>query len=218
MADSRGLGRLPSAPDDRDRLYPMRSLFGAVPPVLTRHHRTGPVLDQGNTSQCVGYAFRQLLNTAPVMQQGGPSATDIYREAQRIDEWPGEQYDGTSVRAGAKVLHAEGYLSAYHWATRAEDVRDYILTSGPVVVGTDWLTDMFTPDKDGYLPVSGSFVGGHAYVLCGYSTGRSAFRIINSWGKGFGQAGRAWIRFDDFARLLSSNGEACAAVELRRRS
>lgn len=216
MTDSRGLGRLPSAPDDRDRLYPMRSLFGAVPPVLTRHHRTGPVLDQGNTPQCVGYAFRQLLNTAPVMQQGGPSATDIYREAQRIDEWPGEGYEGTSVRAGAKVLHALGYLSAYHWATRPEDVRDYVLASGPVVVGTDWYTGMFTTDRDGYMSVAGQIVGGHAYVICGYSTGRSAFRMINSWGKAFGQAGRAWIRFEDLGRLLASNGEACAAAEVRR--
>jgi hypothetical protein len=35
-------------------------------------------------------------------------ARDIYYRARRIDEWPGEAYDGTSVRAGLDVVREEG--------------------------------------------------------------------------------------------------------------
>lgn len=211
-----GLGRLPSA-DSRDASFPMRALFAAPPPRPTRFHRTGPVLDQGNLPQCVGFAWRQLLNSSPIMQTGGPSADQIYLQAQEVDEWPGTDYAGTSVRAGAKVLHDRGYLASYHWAINAEDVRLYVLGSGPVVIGTEWLSEMFDVDRDGFIPVRGFGVGGHAYLVCGFSAGRNAFRVINSWGKEWGQSGRAWLRFADLGALLANGGEACAAQEIRIR-
>lgn len=215
FAPSRGMGRLPSA-DERDAQYPLRRLLTAIPAVRVRHWRTGPVLDQGQTSQCVGYAWRQYLNSAPVMQSGGPAPDVIYKAAQHVDEWPGEAYDGTSVRAGAKVLQSLGYLSAYYWATTAEEVRQHVLLNGPVVVGTDWLSGMFTVDSDGFMHLDGYMVGGHAWLICGYSSDKQAFRMINSWGReDFGEKGRAWIAFADFATLLARNGEACAAHELR---
>lgn len=214
---SRGMGRRP-AEDERDTRFQLRTLMRAIPSITLRHWRTGPVLDQGNTSQCVGYAWRQWLTSAPVMQSGGPVPESIYREAQKVDEWPGEGYDGTSVRAGAKVLQDQGFITSYWWASNAEDVRDYVLQTAPVVVGTDWLSNMFHVDARGFLDVSGFPVGGHAWLICGYSTDKQAFRMINSWGKtDFGEAGRAWIRFSDFQMLLSRNGEACAAIEARVR-
>ena len=55
----KGLGRLPSL-DFRDRL------FNLPPPVemptqRVKHYRTGPVLNQGSTSQCVAYSGEQFL-------------------------------------------------------------------------------------------------------------------------------------------------------------
>jgi hypothetical protein len=139
---------------------------------------------------------------------------DIYHEAQKRDEWPGEDYDGSSVRAGAKYMKEQGRLAEYVWAASADEVARWLLTSGPVVLGTDWYADMFTP-TEGQVHIGGEVVGGHAYLAIGFNSKLQAFRCINSWGRGWGENGRFWLDTADLAYLLASNGEACAGVELR---
>mgnify|MGYP006891290300 CR=1 FL=1 len=83
-------------------------------------------------------------------RKGGVAPFDttfLYNEAQKIDQWPGEDYDGTSVRAGAAVLKSKGYISGYNWAWDVETVVNALLTLGPVVVGTWWTYDMFFPNE-----------------------------------------------------------------------
>lgn len=208
-----GLGRLQSE-DERDRNFPMRALLGDQPPLKTRYYRAGQILDQGQTPTCVGHAWRQWLSSAPIMSKFGPDPFRIYAEAQRLDEWPGEEYEGTSVRAGVKYLQSAGHVATYFWAFEAGTVRDFLTNreGASVVVGTDWLTGMFEPEK-GFLNLSGQLAGGHAYVIIGYSHMRQAFRMVNSWGRGWGDGGRAWIRFADLDRLIRDGGEAVAATE-----
>jgi hypothetical protein len=218
MMDQRyGLGRL-HAVDERDKAYPLRALLGAAKPLPAhRYYQTGAVLDQGALSQCVAYAWTQWLQSAPIMDKTTPAPQEVYDLAQTVDEWPGPPppYDGTSVRAGAKVLQGKGYIAAYHWTGDANDARDYLLGTSTVVVGTDWTNDAFVPDAKGYLHFDGPVAGGHAYLLCGYSTERKAFRMVNSWSRAWGQAGKAWIAHDTMQRLLDRNGECCAALEAR---
>lgn len=220
MADY-GLGRRPAA-DPRDGRHPMAAALGVVAPVLRsyRYWRTGPVLDQGSAPQCVGFAWRQWLSSAPLMTAGGPAASAIYSAAQLVDEWPGEAYDGTSVRAGAKVLQAEGRVGEYVWAGTVAEVKAWVLTRGPVVMGTDWYDGMFEPDVKGYVWPGGAVAGGHAYIVVGFRTddpsvGKGSFRCLNSWGTGWGQSGRFWLYEDSLKMLLGQAGEACAAVEVR---
>lgn len=211
-----GLGRL-IAPDQRDARYLMRAVLPTDwPGPDHRYYRTGPVLDQGSTSSCVGHAWRQWLSSAPLMTKSGPDAFAIYHEAQRVDEWAGENYDGTSVRAGAKVLVSRGHISEYRWAYDALDIAVWLLSGqGSVVLGTAWYSGMFTPDRHGFIRPTGRIVGGHAYLCIGYSADAGRFRIVNSWGHGWGQNGRAWIQTADLVRLLNEDGEAAAAVEIR---
>lgn len=210
----RGLGRLPAA-DDRDGLHPMRAILPRTVEPVTRYWRTGPVLDQGSSSSCVGHAWRQFLASSPTRTKAGPDAFEIYGEAQRVDEWEGEEpaYFGTSVRAGVKVLEARGHIVEYVWGLSARDVIDHIVTRGPVVLGTDWREAMFTPDGRGFVRIEGELAGGHAYLAYGYSVRRQAIRCVNSWGAGWGQRGRFWIAEDDIERLLRADGEACSAIE-----
>jgi hypothetical protein len=98
----KGLGRR-HAPDARDTRHLMRRVVGDVPAYVLpsfRYYRTAQTLDQGPFPHCVGYSWRQWLSSAPLMTKTGPSAVEIYRQAQQVDEWPGEMYDGTSVRGG----------------------------------------------------------------------------------------------------------------------
>lgn len=217
---SRSLGRL-HIPDPRDSAYPVRTLLPARSGRVYRYwENDGWWGDQGWTSQCVAYAWTHWLEDGPVPQDGPAPCVDpaaIYREAQKIDEWPGEDYEGTSVRAGAKVLQALGYIREYRWAYTLEDVVAVLLELGPVVVGTAWYDSMFDPHPDETLRIRGKRpVGGHAYLLNGVNTKTERVRLKNSWGRSWGVDGHAYLRFGDLARLLREDGEACLAVEVER--
>ena len=217
MSDHYGLGRLPAI-DERDHNFPMAAKL-AVEEVLPKHKywRTGPVLNQGNTSSCVGHAWRGWLGSAPLMTKKGPDAFAVYNEAQKVDEWPGEEptVQGTSVRAGAKVLQDLGHIQEYVWAEDVATLKRWVLTKGTVVLGTLWYQEMFAPQRLGYLwpNFSNEPVGGHAYLCVGYSTWRRAFRFLNSWSRSWGDNGRFWMHEEVVGALLRDQGEACAAIE-----
>lgn len=219
-----GLGRFP-AEDDRDRLHLMTSVLPAAPGRTYRYwNPSGWWGNQGSTPQCVSYAWIHWLEDGPVTHPETPHGgreplldpDDVYRRAQRIDEWPGENYDGTSVRAGAKILQAEGVIGEYVWAWDADTVVTALLETGPVVVGTWWYDRMFYPDGEGLLTVGGRRAGGHAYVLNGVNVDKGLVRIKNSWGRRWGKDGYAYLTIADLDRLISEQGEACLATELRR--
>lgn len=214
----RGLGRR-HAPDIRDASYPASALLTTVPTLTYRYwNASGWWGDQGSTPRCVGYAWAHWLEDGPVTHKGpspivGPSA--IYTEAQKVDEWPGEDYDGTSVRAGAKVLQSKGFIKSYHWAITLTEIVATLLTIGPMVVGMNWYESMFEPDEAGLLHVGGSVAGGHAFKLDGINLRHSLVRVKNSWGRDWGNNGFAYLHFGDLERLLAEDGEACVATEIR---
>jgi C1A family cysteine protease len=191
----------------------MRAQLPAKVAPVTKMYRVGPVLDQGDTPQCVGYSAKQFLQSDPIETMDGPTATDLYLAAQKEDEWEGENYEGTSVRGAAIALTNLGRLKSYVWGANALDVRDWIIVNGTVMMGTDWTETMFTPTASGYLRPTGEVVGGHAYLLVGYDAPGNKFLMVNSWGASWGNHGTAWIRFRDLDTLIQRQGEACAAVE-----
>ena len=189
------------------------------PKVLTQRYwdANGWWGDQGNTPQCVGYSWSHWLEDGPVQQSGIPPIIkpfDIYKNAQKLDEWYGENYDGTSVRGAVKYLKNIGKVNSYYWAFDVQTLSETILKLGPVVVGTNWYNGMFYPNKNGLIKISGQMVGGHAYLINGVDTKTKQFRIKNSWGKSWGKGGHAFISFNDMSRLIKENGEICLAIEL----
>jgi hypothetical protein len=217
----RTLGRI-FVPDERDKRWPMSALLVGEPEVTSRYWDDETWWgDQGETSQCVGYSWAHWIEDGPVLHLTEREApplvhpADIYHRAQQIDEWNGEDYEGTSVRAGAEALRERGLISEYRWAWNATTVGEVILSVGPVVVGTLWTNGMFYPDGDGYkIHPTGDVAGGHAYVINGYDSETRLFRIKNSWGRSWGDDGSAYISFEDLDWLLQQNGEACLAIEL----
>jgi len=171
-------------------------------------------LDQGSQPHCVGFAWRQWLASAPLMTKAGPQSEIIYHAAQQCDEWPGQGYAGTSVRAGAKVLQTLGHVMSYVWAFTADDVATWLLSGrGTVVAGTTWTTGMMRPNVNGFIVPDGGTVGGHAYLITGYNRVSGTFRVLNSWSADWGDNGRAWIAGEHLDMLIRDGGEACTAQE-----
>jgi C1A family cysteine protease len=218
-----GLGRLHVA-DVRDHKFRLRQL-GMV--TAYKMWNNPGIYDQGGTSQCVSYATKKYLTAGPVTNPLSKHPWDFqqfYDLCQDNDEWPGDSYEGTSIRAAFKVAKAAGLISEYNWGFDEPTVRSYVGFISPMVAGTYWYLDMFTPDRWGYIHPTGPLAGGHAYLLVGLDPGRKhpltghmgAYRLANAYGPGWGQQGRAWISFEHMAQLIENWGECALAQEIKK--
>lgn len=219
-----GLGRLVAPKDPRDHLVP-KKLTQLAAERTFRHWPGAPeVLDQGGTSQCVAYSTKQFLMASPIRQGANLVEEQIYDWCQNNDEWLGNAYDGTSVRAAMKWLKANGFIASYEWATNVEQLYAHVLLRGPAIVGTDWTVDMFTPDRWDFIRPTGESMGGHAWLIRGANRRKKhplrrtvgAFRMRNSWGRGWSDTGEAWVSAADMAKLIENHGEIALPVEIKR--
>jgi len=213
--------------DPKSRKYAIRPLLEKRTiekrPVMWQE---GIVTDQGSEGACVGFAWMNEMLATPVAPANQPPAKlanslaySYYREAQKIDQWEGEDYEGTSVLAGAKIMQQNGYIQQYRWCFSIDDIRDAVISEGPVVIGIPWYSAMYETGPNGLVKIGGSNVGGHAIVITGYHpsmliNGRrqEVFRWRNSWGSGYGIDGSGYIRYNDLSKLLKESGEACVPM------
>lgn len=214
------------AEDVRDNNFPISAMLLETPFITEKYWwADGWWGDQGGTSQCVAYSWSHWIEDGPVIQDGIQGRAKplydpakFYKACQERDEFAGQKYNGTSVRAAAKILKELNIIKEYRWASNITDVANTLLNLGPMVVGTKWYEKMNATDSSGYVTPSGANMGGHAYILNGVDTVKKVFRIKNSWGKRWGKDGFAFIKFNDFEKLLSDGGTACIAFENKIRT
>ncbi|KAF4406597.1 MULTISPECIES: hypothetical protein [Streptomyces] len=216
------LDRVPQF-DERSREYPIRALVTERAPLRSAGWACPVWLDQGREGACVGFSWsHELIATpVPVDEADNAFARDVYREARQVDDWPGEEYEGTSVLAGAKAVVNRGYMEEYRWAFGIDDVLRTLGYFGPVVIGVKWYDSMFRPAPNGLLEVSPGDFGGHAILvrgvslkarLAGHSGTVPVVRLRNSWGRKWGVDGDCYMRVEDLDALLRDGGEACVPV------
>ena len=209
--------------DEKSRDYPIRALVTEQAPLRSHGWACPAWLDQGQEGACVGFSWTHELCAYPVAVKGldNEFARGVYKQAQTLDEWPGEDYEGTSVLAGAKAVQAEGYMGEYRWAFGVDDALRALGYQGPVVVGIPWYESMFQPRPSGLVEVSPGGGGGHAILVRGVSLKARlkgeggpmpVVRLRNSWGKDWGVTGDCYIRVEDFDSLLKDQGDCCVPV------
>lgn len=219
-----GLGRV-YKPDVRDRNFPMAAALPRAASARTSRYwfANGWWGNQGNTSQCVAYSWTHWLEDGPFFHYAPHkpilNPLELYKSAQKIDYWDGEDYEGTSVRAGAQHLQSLGLVEKYTWAFDVKPVVQALLDVGPVVVGTMWYDSMYYPKNGILVPdfKTDKEAGGHAYLLDGVNTKSGMIRVKNSWGRGWGRNGFGYISIDNMDKLIRAQGEACLAIECRKK-
>jgi len=205
--------------DERSRNFPIRAALAPTAKHRSYTWAPGPTLDQGQQGACVGFAWAHELAARPAVIDRVTAEfarTKIYLEAQKIDQWPGEDYEGTSVIAAAKIIQQLGAMNEYRWAFGLEDLRLAVGNHGPAVLGINWYEGM-EETTNGWIKVTGSNLGGHSVLCFGVNHNEKYFKIQNSWGPAWGiNGGLCRISFDDMDRLLHEDGEACIPTARKR--
>lgn len=200
--------------DDRSRAFGIRAIIPTVKP--RSYTWSCPIwLDQGNEGACVGFSVSHEAAARPVLVKGVSAtvARSIYTRARELDEWPGEDYEGTSVLAGIKAGRERGWYTEFRWAFGLNDLILALGYKGPAVLGINWHEGMLDTDQQGYVHADGEIAGGHAILATGVSVTRKFIRFRNSWGKDWGLNGDCLMSFTDVERLLNEDGEACIPVK-----
>jgi hypothetical protein len=178
--------------DPRNDQYPIRALLEPDAPLATRTWECGTYLDQGSEGACVGHGWAHEAAARPhVIKVTEQDAMDIYHRAQQLDEWPGEDYEGTSVLA---------------------DVLRSLSQHGPVVLGITWKSGMWDTDAHGMIHATGDDVGGHCILARGINVRSRTVLLHQSWGPKWGVHGTARLPWDDLGDRLDNQGECCVPV------
>jgi hypothetical protein len=107
--------------DFRDRMFEPTLIEVPTHLPLADYRRLRvPVLDQRNEGACTGFGLatvaNYLLTRRKVVPDPAPvSARMLYEMARRYDEWPGEDYGGSSARGAMKGWHKHGVCGEAEW-------------------------------------------------------------------------------------------------------
>jgi C1A family cysteine protease len=74
-------------------------------------------------------------------------------------------------------------------------IKKLLFSNYPVMIGIKTHDNLYSYKVGLYNSLSGSYKGGHAVCICGYDDSLGAFKIMNSWGNGWGQNGYFWVSY-----------------------
>ena len=112
---SRTLDAMPDRIDVRDWFY--QPALAPLPDVVVNCDSVPAILDQGSEGACTGFALAGVINfllhARNIDRQVSPRM--LYEMARRYDEWPGENYEGSSARGGMRGWVAHGVVTESSW-------------------------------------------------------------------------------------------------------
>jgi hypothetical protein len=192
-------------------------------------HTRRIILDQKSEGACTGFAVAAAINL--LNQRAGRdikvSARMLYEMAKRNDEWPGETYDGSSLRGAINGWKNMGVCEDWMWPYRvgankgsltidmAKNARNNTigayyrlkpvisdfhaaLNETGVVVASAKVHKGWDDPIDGLIKYNDKVNGGHAFAIVGYND--KGFWIQNSWSKAWGDNGVALWLYEDWVK------------------
>lgn len=226
------LNARPDTVDFRDRMYVATLVSVPSERALSQWQSVDvPVRNQGSEGACTGYALSAVADyllhtrTADGKKIAPVSPHMLYEMARRYDEWPGEDYSGSSARGAMKGWFQHGVCSDKAWpepggvlnAARRRDALERplgayfrvdhtdlvamhaALSEVGVLYATGQVHDGWRhPGSDGVIKLEAQILGGHAFAIVGFD--REGFWIQNSWGADWGIGGCGKVTYTDWLR------------------
>ena len=183
------------------------------------------ILDQGNVGSCTGNALVGALGTDPLvgaLPNGHPALNEtealrIYSEAEIIDgDGPYPPNDnGSTGQSVCKAAKNDGLISGYTWCQDETGILAALM-AGPVGLGINWYSSFDSPDPEGIvsLPATAAIRGGHEIVAREVDVTRQLIGCDNSWGTGWGMAGRFYLPYVIVTRLMAEDGDCVVPLPL----
>lgn len=156
------------------------------PAVLTDPLEWWDFYNQNPYPECVGFSESRAKS---LVDRTRYDARWLYAEAQKIDEWPGEDYDGTSVRAGLEILRTRGHRRRIAGVTQAE-------RPGDGISAYRWLT---------------SVAEVHSVIKMPLADQLGAVPLLQTWGRTYPHI--VWLPDSVLERLLDEYGEAATFTD-----
>ena len=223
----------PDTIDFRDRMY-QASLLEVPTKIDLEEYKKWkvPVLDQGKEGACTGFGLATVANYLLRRRKTEPDPKSVsprmlYEMAKRYDEWPGENYSGSSARGAMKGWHKHGVCGEACWphrgkrpAQRLNDMRSADALQRPLgayyrVNHKDLIALHSAMAEVGILYATGLVHQGWYELneegmipFTDLTLGGHAFAVVayesrgfwiqNSWGEKWGKDGFALITYDDW--------------------
>ncbi len=229
----RVLSARPDTIDFRDAMYLPTLVEVPAKKELSEYEKIEvPILDQGSEGACTGFGLATVANYLLRTRKVGKSVKDVsprmlYDTAKRYDEWPGEEYDGSSARGAMKGWHKHGVCSEVEWPyaggasdsvltmKRAQDARNRPLgayfrvnhkdlvamhaaiTEAGVLYATSMVHEGWSHITDDGIIKQSDKILG-GHAFAIVAYDEHGFWIQNSWGEDWGMRGFARISYDDW--------------------
>lgn len=202
--------------------------FGVTASILrhVKHRRYGGVFDQGDLGSCTGNAAAGAMNTEPLhllhkhlLQE--KDAVQLYESATILDGFPGSyppDDTGSSGLAVAKAAKQKGLISGYKHAFGIDEALAALQVAA-VITGVNWYEDFDNPLADGFVMLGGQIRGGHEFLVREYGpqhTNSPLDDVVgsdNSWGHGWGHAGRFFFTVRTWGELLEQDGDVTILIK-----
>ncbi|HUS03022.1 MAG TPA: C1 family peptidase, partial [Chitinophagaceae bacterium] len=167
-----------------------------------------------NTSNILSpeYLFDATKTDAVSCSGSAVVTTFEYLKTNGICTWQSLPYSSSNgcsiIPTNQQNSEAAFYkISSYSIIPTADTLalKTMLLQNHPLVISFN-VDSYFYNAGPGFIwkSTSGIYYGRHAVAIVGFDDARQAFKIMNSWGTGWGDAGYSWIDYN-FLKIVSVN-------------